>query len=199
MPDKVNILVGATGSVASIKIPEIVDVLSQNPNFNVRVVPTKAAHFFFTQDQVNAEIFTDEQEWAIWKKKTDPVLHIELRNWADVMLIAPLDANTLAKIANGLCDNLLTCILRAWDISKPVIVCPAMNTNMWNHPFTAKHLGVLRDALGFKIIDPISKTLACGDTGIGAMEEPKNIAAKVESIINELKNTPTTPNEGDLI
>ncbi len=96
------------------------------------------------------------------------------------MVIAPLDANTLAKIATGLCDNLLvniftlilnkvntfqTCILRAWDLKKRVFVCPAMNTMMWEHPFTANHLNILAETLGFKIIQPINKTLICGETG----------------------------------
>ncbi|CDS07569.1 hypothetical protein LRAMOSA01518 [Lichtheimia ramosa] len=182
-----NILIGATGSVASIKIPQLVDLFLEIPDVAVKVVPTKAAHFFFTSEQVKAEICTDEQEWAMWAKKTDPVLHIDLRNWADVLVIAPLDANTLAKIANGLCDNLLTCVLRAWNPVKPVIVCPAMNTNMWMHPFTARHLGVLQELLKFQVISPISKTLACGDTGVGAMEEPSVIVAKVKEFIQKEK------------
>jgi phosphopantothenoylcysteine decarboxylase len=85
------------------------------------------------------------------------------------MLIAPLDANTMAKIANGLCDNLLTCILRAWDMTKPVILCPAMNTHMWNHPFTTKHLNIIEKELNYTIIPPIKKKLACGEDGLGAM------------------------------
>ncbi|KAI9025295.1 flavoprotein [Phycomyces nitens] len=182
-----NILIGTTGSVASIKIPELVRILKQDPRVNVKVVPTKASSFFFKEEEIDAQVHTDEEEWAIWKRKTDPVLHINLRNWADIMVIAPLDANTLAKIANGLCDNLLTCILRAWDPKKPVIVCPAMNTNMWDHPFTAKHLDVLQDILQFKVISPISKLLACGDLGIGAMEEPNLIASTVMSVL--LENT----------
>ncbi|KAL1927790.1 hypothetical protein VTP01DRAFT_3611 [Rhizomucor pusillus] len=197
---ELNILIGATGSVASIKIPELVKLFKQIPNVNVKVVPTKAAHFFFTNDQVDAVVHTDDEEWALWKKKTDPILHIELRNWADVMLIAPLDANTLGKIANGLCDNLLTCVLRAWDPSKPVIVCPAMNTNMWNHPFTARHLGVLRELLRFHVIDPISKQLACGDTGVGAMAEPHMIVEKVMEMIKQHdKDMKTSLDERDLI
>jgi len=68
------------------------------------------------------------------------VLHIELRRWADVLLFAPLTAHTLAKLALGLCDNLPTNIARAWDSNKPVLVAPAMNTHMWNHPLTADHL-----------------------------------------------------------
>lgn len=66
--------------------------------------------------------FQDEEEWRQWKVVGDPVLHIELRRWADVLLLAPLSANTLAKVSNGLCDNLLTCVVRAWDFAKPLLV-----------------------------------------------------------------------------
>uniref|UniRef100_A0A0B6ZDI2 Flavoprotein domain-containing protein n=1 Tax=Arion vulgaris TaxID=1028688 RepID=A0A0B6ZDI2_9EUPU len=68
---------------------------------------------------------TDTDEWEAWSSIQDPVLHIELRKWADIMLIAPLDANTLAKIATGLCDNLLTCVARAWDPQRALLFAPA--------------------------------------------------------------------------
>uniref|UniRef100_A0A1U7X9S7 phosphopantothenoylcysteine decarboxylase n=2 Tax=Nicotiana sylvestris TaxID=4096 RepID=A0A1U7X9S7_NICSY len=77
-------------------------------------------------------------------------------------------------IAGGLCDNLLTCIVRAWDYDKPLFVAPAMNTLMWNNPFTEKHLMVI-DELGISLIPPVSKRLACGDYGNGAMAEPSLI------------------------
>ena len=64
----------------------------------------------------------DEEEWHAWQQKGDPVLHIELRKWADVLIIAPLSANTLAKMAQGLCDNCLTSVVRAWDFHKPLLV-----------------------------------------------------------------------------
>ena len=64
----------------------------------------------------------DEDDWREWRGKGDPIMHIELRKWADVLLVAPMSANSLAKAAQGLCDNLLTCILRAWDFSKPCLV-----------------------------------------------------------------------------
>ena len=64
----------------------------------------------------------DEEEWHQWQKKGDPVLHIELRKWADLLIVAPLSANTLAKMAQGLCDNCLTSVVRAWDFSKPLWV-----------------------------------------------------------------------------
>ena len=70
----------------------------------------------------------------------DEVLHIEFRKWADLLIVAPLDANTLAKFALGISDNFLTCIFRAWDFAKPVFLAPAMNTLMWDSPVTLRHL-----------------------------------------------------------
>ncbi|KAK2562959.1 Phosphopantothenoylcysteine decarboxylase [Acropora cervicornis] len=77
------------------------------------------------------------------------------------MVIAPLDANTMAKISCGLCDNLLTCTIRAWDVKKPLLFCPAMNTFMWEHPITSVQVKQLIH-MGYTHIPPIKKTLACG-------------------------------------
>ncbi|KAJ3216639.1 hypothetical protein HK099_005787 [Clydaea vesicula] len=111
----------------------------------------------------------------------DPVLHIDLRNWADMILISPLDANTLSKLANGQCDNLVV----TWDPKKPVILCPAMNTYMWDHPFTERHISFLKKELGYLFLDPITKQLACGDYGIGAMADVKDIVAFVKRVKEE--------------
>ena len=73
--------------------------------------------------------FKDEDEWEGWNQRSDPVLHIDLMKLSSVMVIAPLSANTMGKIVNGLADNLLTCVARAWNFKqKPFIVAPAMNT-----------------------------------------------------------------------
>jgi len=176
---KKNVLFGISGSVAAIKTKELTENLLKN-NCNVIIVPTKMCTHFLPSltDLQNLSssctgtltILTDADEWALWKKLGDPVLHIALRNWADVFLIAPLSANTLGKLANGLSDNLLTCIARAWDFKKPFLVAPAMNTQMWLHPFTKKHLNVLTAELGIVVIPPIENyVLACGDVGAGAM------------------------------
>ena len=100
------------------------------------------------------------------------------------MVIAPLDANTLEKFANGNCDNLLTCTIRAWDPVKPLILCPAMNTHMWQHPITLIHLNLVREwsksyYKNLIIMDPISKQLMCGDVGTGAMASTSDIAQGV--------------------
>ncbi|KAF9158194.1 hypothetical protein BGX20_003500, partial [Mortierella sp. AD010] len=179
---KKHILIGATGSVASIKIPIIVATLLEEIGHlvEVKVVATNSALHFFNPSDVRAVVLTDKDEWNEWKKMSDPVMHIDLRNWADIFIICPLDANTLAKLAQGLCDNMITCILRAWDESRPVIVCPAMNTNMWNHKFTSMHLSTLTDVLHYRVIPPISKLLACGDLGIGAMAEYRTIVDEIK-------------------
>ena len=113
----------------------------------------------------------------MWRKRGDPVLHIELRKWAEIYLVAPLSANTLAKFNAGICDNLLSLVFRCWDMKKnsegtlikPIILCPAMNNLMYDHPFTSEHLDRMRK-LGCTIVDSIEKLLMCGEVGKGAME-----------------------------
>ena len=112
-----------------------------------------------------------DEEWRNWKELGDPVEHIDLRNWADLCLVAPLSAHSLAKFATGLCDDTLSCVVRAWDYGqygnasgdgegscsginsisngstrrgKPLLVAPAMNTAMWLHPLTSTQLDTLR-------------------------------------------------------
>jgi phosphopantothenoylcysteine decarboxylase len=110
-----------------------------------------------------------------WNTLGDPVLHIELRKWADAFLIVPLDANTLAKAAVGLCDNLVSSVIRAWDSKdKPLLVAPAMNTVMWEHSLTQEQLNILRNR-DVVVIPTVSKRLACGDIGYGAMATPETI------------------------
>eukprot|EP00879_Flechtneria_rotunda_P002884 GHRR01003100.1.p1 GENE.GHRR01003100.1~~GHRR01003100.1.p1 ORF type:complete len:204 (+),score=70.46 GHRR01003100.1:273-884(+) len=172
-----RILLAATGSVAAIKFPQLCRLLQQLGE--VKVASTKAASYFIKQQQLPqgiGPVAGDEDEWHEWQQVGDPVMHIELRRWADVFIIAPLSANSLAKMANGLCDNLVTCVARAWDFSRPLLVAPAMNTYMWDSPFTQQHLDKLQQ-LGITIVDPVSKKLACGDVGNGAMASPKAVAA----------------------
>lgn len=99
-----NIIIGCTGSVASIKIPELVEMFlaSDTPSFQVKIVATEHAKHFFKQDELPAgvSLLNDQDDWLVWEKRGDPVVHIELSKWADILLVAPLDANTLAKIAN---------------------------------------------------------------------------------------------------
>ena len=158
----VNILLCCTGSVASIKLPELLEQLRQVGDCEVKIVLTKhSQHFLPDLASLGSQgqtVLTDEDEWRCWEARGDPVLHIELRRWADLCLIAPLSANTLAKLSQGLADNLLTSTLRAWDLSRPVLVAPAMNTFMWEHPVTCQQLSIL-SGWGYTVIPPVVKTL----------------------------------------
>ncbi|KGL83454.1 Phosphopantothenoylcysteine decarboxylase, partial [Tinamus guttatus] len=156
---KFHVLVGVTGSV-----PLLVSQLLEIPGLEVKVVTTERAKHFYNAQEIPVTLYSDEDEWQLWKGRSDPVLHIELRRWADLMVVAPLDANTLAKLANGICDNLLTCVIRAWDLSKPLLFCPAMNTAMWEHPLTAQHREQLK-GFGYTEVPCVVKKLVCGDEG----------------------------------
>jgi phosphopantothenoylcysteine decarboxylase len=199
-----RVLLGVTGSVAAIRTPDLATALAASGN-EVRIVATGPALYFFDPATLpaSATLYRDADEWpAPGYRRGDEVLHIALRDWADALLLAPLDANTLAKFALGLCDNLLTSILRAWDYAKPIVLAPAMNTRMWQSPVTRRHLGQILEDHAFsrpgvcwtpdeaeavfiahsgtiRLVSPVEKRLACGDVGMGAM-------AEVETIISAL-------------
>lgn len=177
-----NIILGVTGSVAAIKTEQL--ALKLAAFANVRIVLTTHAEYFVKSQLAalkknNIPVLRDQDEWPALSGEYDinaPITHIELRRWADAMLIAPLDANTLAKLALGFCDNLLLSIARAWDWQKPMWLCPAMNTFMWENEPTAEHLETMHRRKAM-IIAPVTKKLACQDIGMGAM-------ANVDDIIN---------------
>ncbi len=206
-----RVILGVTGSVAAIRTPALLEGL-RSQGHTVRVVATEPALHFFDPDSLPVDpsdplggpLFRDADEWAEGRwRRDDPVLHIELRRWADLLVVAPVDANTLAKFALGLSDNLLTCLFRAWDFDRPVILAPAMNTLMWDSPVTRRHLRLLledhgdgepevpwslddapwifeRRSKSLRLVGPGSKSLACGDFGLGAM-------AEVPSILEEIR------------
>lgn len=172
-----NILIGCSGSVASLKIPILVNkLLEKNTNFKIQIITTEHAKHFFKESELpeNIKLWSDDDEWSSWKDRGDPVLHIELGKWADLLVIAPLDANSLAKMATGICDNLLLCTTRAWNFEKSLLFCPAMNTRMWEHPITSQHISILK-SWGHIEVPCVEKTLICGDTGLGAMAEVQTI------------------------
>jgi len=155
-----RILLGVCGSVAAVKWAQL--VLALSPLGEVRVIITRAAAFFVgsptgeydaasvtrveeLQRAGRCRVYRDEDEWGSYTTvHRDAVLHVELRKWADVLLIAPLSANSLGKLAAGLCDNLLLSVCRAWDFAaKPMLLAPAMNTCMWVHPLTARQLATV--------------------------------------------------------
>ena len=143
-----------------------------------------------------------------WKRGAG-VLHIEPRRWADILVIAPRSANTMAKIAGGLSDNLLTSVVRAWDTTgeieaarredglvvrrkkKRIVIAPSMNTAMWRHPVSKTQLRLLEGEWGisdddqrsegwFEVLRPMEKELACGDVGDGAMKDWREIVQVIQ-------------------
>ena len=141
-----NLLLACTGSVASIKLVGLVKNIKERvKNATIIIVLTDCALYFITEDDrsyLNSEkvaIYTNKDEWKDWVKVGDPILHIDLVKWADMMLIAPLDANTMAKLAGGICDNLLTCICRAWNFDKPLLFAPAMNSHVESPSYTSAY------------------------------------------------------------
>jgi len=179
-PGCTHVLLITTGSVASIKAPLIVSELLSYADVKVEVVSTSPSLAFFdvgAVEKAGARVWRDEDEWAEdgGYRIGDPILHIELRRWADIVLIAPCSANTLSKIAHGICDNLVTSLLRALAPTTPTFVFPAMNTLMYEHPLTGEHVRIVRDVVGYQVVGPIGKMLACGDVGVGAMTEWRDI------------------------
>ena len=174
-----NILIGITGGIAAYKICELIRMYKK-ANANVRVVLTPNALNFVTkltlQTLSNNEVYVENFEIDEYKPE-----HIALTE-ADIFVIAPASANTISKLANGICDNLL--LSTACAFNRPILIAPAMNTNMWNNPFVQENLSKLSNN-GYHILEPASGFLACGTNGIGRMREVDDIFAKTIEIIGQ--------------
>ncbi|KAH7125719.1 flavoprotein [Dendryphion nanum] len=184
---KIHLLLCATGSVATIKIPNMIQALSKYANLSIRLIFTASATNFLqgqSAEQPSIEdlqampnvqgVYFDEDEWKEPWVRGNKILHIELRRWADLMVVAPLSADGLAKITQGWSDNLLLSVARAWDTTgeldpvrkfsgldqppeqgesdvrrvKRILVAPSMNTAMWKQPITGMQLKVLKEDWG---------------------------------------------------
>ncbi|KAK9449820.1 flavoprotein [Limtongia smithiae] len=184
---KLHLLLAASGSVATIKVPLIVEKLYriyEPSRISIQIVLTKSAERFLPAADkplpAHIHVWRDSDEWNSWSDRSDPIVHIELRRWAHLLLIAPLSANTLAKIAAGICDNLLTSVVRAWNPAMPIWLAPAMNTYMYTNPLTRRHLRLITEEMEWiKVLRPVEKVLACGDIGMGGMREWADIVEMV--------------------
>ena len=192
---KPNVLVLCTGSVAALKAPELVAALCVFANVRLVLSSPAAQHFLARAEEYNPAawaafeaaggrrlIVGEEHEW-IWAKLGDPVVHIALRKWAHVAVLAPASADALAKVSAGICDSLLLSVLRAWDFRKPVIAAPAMNTLMWSHPATKVTLLQLR-LWGYRLLEPQAKMLACREEGRGALAAVVDIVEAVREALD---------------
>lgn len=173
-----KILLGVTGSIAAYKAAELVRLFVKNGD-EVRVVMTDSATKLvapltfqtLSRYPVSIDAFDQPREWKPG--------HISLAEWADVVVVAPATANTLAKMRYGLADNLLTSLLLA--TRAPIFVAPAMNEGMWVNPATQENIAVLRSR-GVNIVAPGEGDLACGVKGTGRMAEPDVILQEVAGV-----------------
>ena len=173
-----NILLGITGGIAAYKVCSLIR-LYKKAGANVRVVVTPNALKFVTkltlQSLSNNDIYVEQFDIDEYKPE-----HIALTK-ADIFVIAPATANTIGKIANGICDNLLTTTACAFN--KPFLIVPAMNNNMWENPFVQENLTKLKNT-GYNILSPSEGFLACGTNAIGRMKEPEEIFEETVKILN---------------
>ena len=174
-----KILIGITGGIASYKICSLIRDFKK-AGAEVQVICTPNALNFVTkltlQNLSQNEVYSEEFAPKNWKPE-----HISLADWADIMLIAPISANTISKIANGIADNLLTSIACAF--SKKMIIAPAMNCNMWQNSAIQENLAKL-EAKGIEILPPEKGFLACGYIGNGRLCESGKIYNAVDEALN---------------
>lgn len=207
-----NILLGLTGSVATTLAPKIIAALEAIPNCDeVRVVMTEKSQMFQDVNKLRrsskVKIYTDQDEWQ-WDElsstsidtppgetetsyeqvrsiyqKGDAVLHVDLARWASVIVIAPCTSNTICKLAHGQSDNLLTCIMSARNKYTTVVIAPACNSEMWTNYHLKVNLSELKFQDKMIIIPPATKTLACGESGVGALADISVISQVVEKAV----------------
>lgn len=177
--DKLTVILGVTGSIAAYKSCELTGLLKK-AGYNVRVVLTKEAEEFVTaltlrtlsKNKVVTDMFEAPEEW-------DPV-HTSMADEADLIIIAPATANVIAKLASGACDDMLTCTVFASDA--PVLIAPAMNNKMYEHPVTQENIGKLKK-VGYKFIGPVKGNLACGCQAIGHIADLGDIISEARRLL----------------
>ena len=177
-----RVIVGVSGGIAAYKAAELVRAL-QKQAVEIHVVMTDAAQKF-VQPLTFAALTGHRVLTSLWNapnageeaQEQNGIDHIAEAQWADALVVAPATANTLAKFARGIADDLLSTLYLA--TTSPVLVAPAMNVNMWNHPATQENLEILR-LRGVRIVEPGTGELACGMVGEGRMAEPETIADAV--------------------
>jgi phosphopantothenoylcysteine decarboxylase/phosphopantothenate--cysteine ligase len=181
-----NILLGVSGGVAAYKA---VDLASKLTAAGARVKTVMTENACRLVGPKSFEAVTGSAAfvslWGPQNSEFEKPAHISLVDWADMVVVAPATANLIGKIANGICDDLLSTTLCAcW--AKPKLLAPAMNNNMWANPAVQRNVATLKE-MGFEIIGPVKGRLACGTEAIGRMAEPQDIFVAIEKITPKSK------------
>ena len=179
-----NILLGVSGGIAAYKAVDLASKLTA-AGASVNTVMTENACQLVGPKSFEA--VTDSAVFtSLWDVSEEyKIGHINLVDWADVVVVAPATANVIGKIANGICDDLLsTTLCVCWN--KPTLLAPAMNDSMWNNPAVQRNVEMVED-MGFKLIGPEKGRLACGTEAIGRMSEPQDILEALKRIASRIK------------
>lgn len=177
-----NVVLGVTGSIAAYKALDITSLLTKQ-GCDVHVVMTPDALRFITplpfktlsRHPVVTDLYDEEEGW----KPT----HILLADEADLLLIAPATANILAKLAHGIADDALTCIALALQPKAKVLIAPAMNGKMWQHPATQQNVSILKSR-GVEFVGPDAGLLSCGYEGVGRLEVTEQISRRAVEVLS---------------
>jgi len=179
-----NILLGVSGGIAAYKAVDLASKLTA-AGARVNTVMTENACRLVGPKSFEAvtssAVFT-----SLWSASEEhKISHINLVDWADIVVVAPATANIIGKIANGICDEILsTTLCVCWK--KPTLLAPAMNNNMWTNAAVQRNVKMVKD-MGFRLIGPEEGSLACGAEGIGRMSEPQDVLERIEKITLEIK------------
>ncbi|EIT85033.1 phosphopantothenoylcysteine decarboxylase/phosphopantothenate/cysteine ligase [Fictibacillus macauensis ZFHKF-1] len=183
--DSKKILLCVTGGIAAYKAATIASQLYQR-GYEVKVAMTASSQAFITpltlQTLSRNEVYTDTFE----ERNPEVVAHIDLADWADVVVVAPATANVIGKLANGIADDVVTTTLLATQA--PVMIAPAMNVNMYQHKAVQQNLEKLAQ-FGCRFIEPNEGLLACGYVGKGRLAEPEEIIAAIEAFFQEKEHS----------
>lgn len=179
MPKRKTIVLGVTGGIAAYKAAELTRRLIE-ADYEVHVMMTKAAREFVTPltfqvlsgHPVHTDLFnlTEEREMS----------HISLARKADLVVVAPATANTLAKVAHGICDDIVTTVICATQA--PTLFAPSMNRSMWKNPITQENIAKLRRHK-YLVLEPDEGFLACGEKGKGRLPEPETLLREIEKAL----------------
>lgn len=180
-----NLLLGISGGIGAYKSAELVRLLS-TAGFKTKVVITEAAKSFITPLTLQTLSGFPVYD-SLWNSDENPMNHIELAKWADLIVIAPATVNCIAKLAFGLADDLLSTIYLA--SAAPLIIVPAMNQAMWHHPATQANVQTLKER-NVHFLGPEEGIQACGDIGLGRMQEPMHIVENIQRYINDSSELP---------
>ncbi|MBN1818777.1 MAG: phosphopantothenoylcysteine decarboxylase [Sedimentisphaerales bacterium] len=175
-----KVLLGVCGGIAAYKAADLAGKLA-GAGATVQTILTASACELITPKTFEA--LTGQPVYtSLWTGSEDfRIGHIRLADWARIIVVAPATANLLAKLAGGLCDDLLsTTLCAAWQ--KPLVLVPAMNTNMWSNPAVQRNVKAV-EQMGATLVGPKTGRLACGTEGLGRMAEPAEILQAVETVL----------------